>query len=141
MRPIVWGALAIVAAIVGFYGVVIGASESGEVVVITTYDAGNTPHETRLWVVDHDGAEWLRTGHDKKGWYLRIGQNPRVEYSRNGKTSTRRAVPVTDPDVIEVINEKYAEKYGSADWIVALSGDAAARIPVRLDLLDTSPAT
>ncbi len=141
MRPIVWIAIAIVAIIVGFYGGVIAASESGEVVVITTYDATNTPHETRLWVVDHDGAEWLRTGHDQKGWYVRILQNPRVEYERQGATSTRQAVPVSDPNVVAAVNDAYAEKYGAADWIVALSGDAAARIPVRLDPLDTKPST
>ena len=141
MRPIVWITIAVVAAIVGFYGAVIAASESGEVVVITTYDASNTPHETRLWVVDHDDAEWLRTGHDKKGWYVRILQNPRIEYERQGETSTRQAVPVLDTGMISIINDAYSEKYGVADWIVALSGDAAARIPVRLDPLDTKPST
>ena len=141
MRPIVWIALAVVAAIAGFYGTVIAASETGEVVTLTTYDTSGTPHETRLWIVDHEDAEWLRTGHDKKGWYVRIGSNPRVELSRNGETSTRRAVPITTPEVIAAINEKFTEKYGSADWIVALSGDAKARIPVRLDPMETAPST
>lgn len=141
MRPIVWIALVVVAGIVGFYAFVIAASEWGEVVTITTYDATGTPHETRLWVVDHDGSEWLRTGHEKKGWYARIGQNPRIEYTRNGTTDSRHAVPVTDPGVITAINDVFAQKYGHADWIVALSGDAAARIPVRLDPLETAPST
>ncbi len=34
------------------------ASESGEVVVLTTADGATT----RLWVVDHDGSAWLRSG-------------------------------------------------------------------------------
>ena len=141
MRPVVWIALAVVAVIAGFYGIVIAASESGEVVILTTYDASGTPQDTRLWVVDHDGAEWVRTGHDKKGWYVRIGENPRVELSRNGQTSTRKAVPVTGADISTAINEKFKEKYGSADWIVALSGDAKARIPVRLDPMEAVPST
>jgi hypothetical protein len=37
------------------------ASETGEVVVLTSVDqATSAPTTTRLWVVDHDGAMWLR---------------------------------------------------------------------------------
>ena len=38
------------------------ASESGEVVVLSYTDAAGEVHETRLWVVDHQGFAWLRSG-------------------------------------------------------------------------------
>ena len=47
------------------------ASETGEVVALTSVDqATSAPTTTRLWVVDHDGAMWLR-GDDASGRTLR----------------------------------------------------------------------
>jgi hypothetical protein len=117
----------------GFYGSVLLASESGEVVTLWTRDGEGQKHATRLWVVDHAGAEWVRTGHPGKGWYTRARANPRVDLERGDAVSARTAVPVLDPDLVRAVNEVFAEKYGAADWIVALSGDASKRVPVRLD--------
>jgi hypothetical protein len=119
-----------------FFGFVILASESGEVITIRTQDAASDWHPTRLWVVDHDGAEWTRTGHPGKGWFVRLKVNPVVELERNGVASSRRAVPVSDPGVSRAVNDAYKEKYGIADWIVALSGDATQRVVIRLDRVE-----
>lgn len=140
-RAFLLAAIGVTAAIISFYGTMIIASEMGEVVTLTTYDAANTPHETRLWVVDHENAEWLRTGHADKGWFLRIRENPTVKITRKGVASTRRAVPVTAQAVTNAIAAKFSEKYGAADWIVALSGDADLRIPLRLDPVEPKPST
>jgi hypothetical protein len=109
------------------------ASESGEVVTLTTLDAEGFPHPTRLWVVDRGGSEWVRTGNPDKGWYQRLQADPEVELERAGETHRCTAVPVRNPDVSRGVNEVFARKYGSADWIVALSGDASRRVVVRLD--------
>jgi hypothetical protein len=119
--------------VVGFYGVVYLASESGEVVTLRSRDAGGQEHATRLWVVDQGGAEWVRTGHAEKGWFLRVVADAQVELERAGTRSLRTAVPVRDPAIVRAVNEAFARKYGMANWIVGLSGDPSKRVPVRLD--------
>ena len=43
-------------------------AELGEVVVV---DTGQS--EVRLWVVDHDGSQWLRRGGGVTGWAAELG--------------------------------------------------------------------
>jgi hypothetical protein len=133
MRHLLRLAVALVVLVVAFFAVVYLASESGEVVTLRTRDASGQEHATRLWVVDQGGAEWVRSGHPEKGWFLRVVANPRVEVERAGMRSTRTAVPVREPEVVRAVNEAYTRKYGAADWIVGLSGDPSKRVPVRLD--------
>jgi hypothetical protein len=116
-----------------FYGAVYAASESGEVATLRTFDAAGRAQATRLWIVDHAGAEWVRTGHPEKGWFARLSADPRVELERAGSASARTAVPVHDAESARAVNAAFGRKYGAADWIVALSGDASRRVPVRLD--------
>jgi hypothetical protein len=78
-------------------------------------------------------AQWVRTGHPGKGWFRRALDQPVVELTRGGLTTRRVVVPVADPPVVRAVNGAFTAKYGAADWIVALSGDAAERVPVRLD--------
>ena len=77
-------------ALIGIAIVVIGtqylASESGEVVVLRTLDAAGGVHETRLWVVDHDGSAWLRAGNPTGGWFPRLSARPEVEVVRGSET-------------------------------------------------------
>jgi hypothetical protein len=121
--------------IVGFASVVAAAvwiaSETGEVVVLTTRDAGAKPHQTRLWVVDHDGHTWLRAGGDAQAWYRRLLERPEVEVERGGTTTTWNAVP--DPTSRDLINALMLDKYGWADqWIGLVFGRDGA-VPIRLD--------
>jgi hypothetical protein len=107
------------------------ASESGEVVVVTTTDESNQPHETRLWVVDEGGKQWVRAGDPNSGWLLNIQQNPAVEVERDGQRAAYAAVP--NPALRDQINPLFAEKYGWADsYIAALFGRDDAT-PIRLD--------
>jgi hypothetical protein len=104
------------------------ASESGEVVVLRTPDPAT---ETRLWVVDEAGAQWLRAGGPTSSWLLAIHKNPAVEVERAGQTATYTAVP--DVASRDRINPLFAEKYGWADaYIAALFGRDDAT-PIRLD--------
>ena len=52
--------------------------EAEEVVVLRTSESDGTVRETRLWVVDHEGAPWIVTGregrHDRN-----LAANPRVD--------------------------------------------------------------
>jgi hypothetical protein len=132
MRVLLWVGVVLVIGIGAFYGAVILASESGEVVTLRT-GSGSEARATRLWVVDHGGAEWVRTGHSQKGWFRQIKANVLVELERAGSRSIRTAVPVLEPELSQRVNEVFRSKYGAADWFVALSGDASQRVVVRLD--------
>lgn len=132
MQGLLWVGVVLVAGIGAFYGAVILASESGEVVTLRTGSASEA-RTTRLWVVDYGGAEWVRTGHSEKGWFRQIKANASVELERARAKSLRTAVPVLELGVSQGVNEAFRNKYGNADWFVALSGDASKRIVVRLD--------
>ena len=133
MRIVLVSIGAIVLAAVVFFGVVILASESGEVVTLRTVDGQGESHATRLWLIEHEGAEFVRTGHPDKLWFVRLRANPSVELEREGAISKRTAVVVHDAETTRGVNDVYEGKYGDANWIVALSGDAADRVVVRLD--------
>jgi hypothetical protein len=125
------GALLVVVAL--FFGLVFGASESGEVVVLRTSDDAGAVRETRLWVVEDQGAEWLRAGNPEVGWFVRLRARPEVEVERAGLARRVRAVPV--PEARDRINDLMQAKYGWADSVVCLLASREIKIPVRLDRL------
>ena len=105
------------------------ASESGEVVVLTT-QSQEGPKETRLWVVDLDGVQHLRAGTDS-GWYQRLLAAPDVRVSRSGAAAAYRAEP--NPASTEAVNRLMREKYGWRDaYISMLIGGREDSIAVAL---------
>ena len=106
------------------------ASESGEVVVITTRNAVGDARKTRLWVVDHHGSAWLRSGSPQSGWYLRTLANPQIGVQRGKESFAALAQP--DVDAKDTINRLMGDKYGWAvDYVGMLFGRDDA-VPVRL---------
>ena len=107
------------------------ASVSGEVVVITTTDVSGATHETRVWVVDSEGHQWLRSGTPKSGWYARLKETPTLELKRNGTHTqyTVEAVPAKQAD----INALMRAKYGWADAYIGFLISRANAVPLRLD--------
>ena len=105
-----------VAVVGAFAGLLFLASESGEVVVLTSFDEADTAHETRLWIVDREGRSYLRAGSPESGWFGRVQRNPRVVVERGGRTFHARLTP----GGIETreINALMGSKYGLADMIV-----------------------
>lgn len=112
-------------------GLYVGGAESGEVVVLRTRDAEGGVHETRLWVVDHEGAAWLRAGNPDSGWLARLRSRPEAEIVRGGETFAVRGVP--DPAMRDTVNRLMAEKYGWSDRYIRLFVASDAAVPVRLD--------
>lgn len=107
------------------------ASESGEVVTLQTQGADGAPRETRLWVVDDGGKQWLRAGGPDSKWLLDIQGNPVVQVERDGRSAQYTAVP--DAASRDRLNPLFAEKYGWAEaYIDALLGSDDAT-PIRLD--------
>ena len=106
------------------------ASETGEVVVVTTTDAEGASAETRLWVVDHDGSAWLRSGSPQAGWFQRMQANPAITVERGGQQFTALIEPV--PELRDVINAEMAEKYGWADAYIGMLFGRDDAVPIRL---------
>jgi hypothetical protein len=123
--------LAAVLALALFYVVL---AESGEVVVLETRDAVGAAHETRLWVVDHAGAAWLRTGDPASPWLERLRANPEVALTRAGERRAYRAAPVEDAATREQINALVLAKYGWRESVLRTMGmGPAGTTPIRLD--------
>jgi hypothetical protein len=121
---------ALLAVVLLLFGSQMLASESGEVVVLRTQDVGGV-HETRLWVVEHEGRPWLRAGNADTGWLVRLQAQPEVEVVRGDETLAVRAVPVAEAR--DRINELMNEKYGLADAYICSFFPRETKIPVRLD--------
>ena len=128
-RVIVLGVLAVVA----YFGLMIGASElAEEVVVLHTIDENGRSQRTSLWIVEDElGGLWLRAGMPESGWLLRLKANPVVELERDGRRKEYKAVPV--PEARERIHRLMRERYGLSDQIIGALRDGGASIPVRLD--------
>jgi hypothetical protein len=121
----------LVAVIVVLAGLQMFASEVGEVVVVTTRDAAGDPHRTRIWVVDHDGAQWIRSGSESSGWFARLREQPTLELDRAGSHESYNVVVV--PEATAMVNELMAKKYGWADWYVGTLFSRAHAVAMRLD--------
>ncbi len=119
-----------VVALVGF-GVEQYAAESGEVVVLTTQDSDRNPIETRLWIVDHEGYQYLRAGNEIAGWYQRLLADTEVEVVRNGDGAVYTAVP--DASKTEAIHRLMAEKYGWADSYIGTIFPRDNAMAIRLE--------
>jgi hypothetical protein len=107
------------------------AAESGEVVVLTTTDAQGAPHETRLWIVDYEGAGWLRAGAELSGWYKRLEAMPDVTVERGGRSAPYRAR--LDPTQRDAINQRMLDKYGWAERYIGFFFDRSHSVPIRLE--------
>jgi len=92
------------------------ASESGEVVVLTT-ESPDGSKETRLWVVDLDGTQYLRA-RAKSGWYQRLLAAPEIRLTRQDDTAAYRAE--TRQDESAEVNRLMRAKYAWRDRIIEL---------------------
>lgn len=123
---------ALVGLLVVVFAVQLVASETGEVVVLRTSDEAGAEKLTRLWVVDHQGAQYLRAGAGESSWYLALLANPEVHVERRGVDGSYTAVPA--PEEREAVNSLMGAKYGWREsFIGVLVGGRASAMPIRLD--------
>jgi hypothetical protein len=109
-----------------YFGLIMMASETGEVVVLESQNEQGELQSTRLWVVEHDGSMWLRAGDDQSGWYQRLMTNVQagqaVYVTRDGERFSPSVV--SDPSQAAAVNALMDEKYGlSNDAISFLMGE------------------
>lgn len=122
----------LVLAFAAFVGFVFVASEwGGEVVKLHTSDAEGRQHVTHLWIVEDEGALWLRDGQAESGWVERLRQNARAELEREGERRPVQAVFVAEKR--ERINQLMAERYGWVDAVISVMRDPETTRAIRLD--------
>ena len=116
--------------VLGIFLLQVVASETHEVVVLTTASPDG-PRDTRLWVVEHEGAQYLRAD-AASGWYQRLVAEPRVAMQRDDVSADYLAVARVEHAI--VVNDLMRDKYGWRDviieWLVGGRDDAIA---VRLE--------
>lgn len=105
----------------------------GEVVTLTTWDAEQHPRRSRLWIVEVDGARYLRADLPGARWVTRLRARPMVELQRDGTRERCQAVPVEDAAVRDAVAKAMAEKYGVLDDVLGAIRDDDDTLPVRLD--------
>ncbi len=106
------------------------ASETGEVVIVTTTTADGSTHDTRLWVVDHDGSAWLRAGGEASGWYRQMLANPDIEMVRDDVRAPYTVQP--DAKQRDLINTLMRDKYAWRDAYVSFLVSRDDAVPIRL---------
>ena len=105
-----------VAVVVVLAALLFVASETGEVVVLTSVDAGGEFHETRVWIVDIEDETYLRAGTAESAWLERVLARPQVMLERDGEEREVRLVVAED--MTATVNAHMAYKYGVADMLV-----------------------
>ncbi|MFK7863157.1 MAG: hypothetical protein AB8B95_02915 [Pseudohongiellaceae bacterium] len=131
MKFLKW-ALAILLALVLFLVVLERiAAERIEVVELHTSDLDSEPVTTRLWIVDHEGYQYLRVGSDGSGWYDRLSENGEFDVTRNGVRARYSAVLRQDKSAL--VNDLMQSKYTWGDTVIgALVGSRENSIPIEL---------
>ena len=94
------------------------ASERVEVVTLHTLDDKGQPRDVRLWVIDHEGAAYLRTKNGS-GWYTQIQAQPNFEVTRGA--SRERFTGAPEPELRELINRGMRSKYGWGDAFISFT--------------------
>ena len=109
------------------------AGEQTEVAQLRTLDEAGVVHETKLWVVDHDGAAWVRVARPERQWFQRLKRHPEIMIVRNGGPPQRvHASPDPSDATKAALDAAFREKYGIVDWWYGLLLRRAP-VPVRLD--------
>jgi len=109
------------------------AGEQTEVAVLRTRDEAGASHDTKLWVVDHGGAAWVRVARPERRWFQRLASHPEIEILRHDGAPQRViAKPDPSPETRTALATAFRAKYGLVDWWygVLLRRDP---IPVRLE--------
>lgn len=109
------------------------AGEQVEVAVLRTVDDTGARHDTKLWVVDHDGAPWVRVARPERHWFQRLQRHPEIEIVRGGGAPQPVvAKPDASPEAKAALDAAFRAKYGATDWWYGVLLRRAA-VPVRLE--------
>jgi hypothetical protein len=110
-----------------------GWVREGEVATLVTFDERGRGRDARLWIVDVDGATYVRAPSEDCQWLARLRGHPIVHLSRGDGLVTVRAEPVEDTTAREAVNHAMHDKYRGFDDLIALWRDPSHSVPVRLE--------
>ncbi len=132
MKILYWtlGSVFLLAALI--FGMQIVASERVEVVELHTRDTTGAEVTTRLWIVDDEGFQYLRSSDTSSGWSARALAATAIDLTRNGGRVSYSAHIREDKQAR--INELMRAKYTWGDAIIALlvgSRDSATPLELR----------
>ncbi len=122
-----------VALAVAFGAITLVALEGREVVKLRTHDATGTERETRAWVADADGAEWVEAANADRPFLQHVQGGSGVDLWRDGAWRSCTASVEPPPAGHTRIRRLLAEKYGWADRWIGLLANTSASWAVRLD--------
>ena len=74
-------------------------------ILITTFDADETPHDRVVSKLVSDGKIYVAANHWPRAWYHRALANPHVQVTTDGKKVDYLAVPVTGAEHDRVESE------------------------------------
>jgi hypothetical protein len=111
----------------------IGWVDEGEVATLAITDAQARVFEKKLWIVDLEGAVYVRSGAADDHWLERLEGRPQARLDRNGGSVSVRGTAVADPAVWDAVNRAMSRKYGRFDRVLRWLHGPAGFVPVRLD--------
>ncbi len=111
-------------------GLEYSTSERMEVVELHTMDSDGEDVVTRLWIVDHQGLQYLRAGAEASGWFSRLQANKEVKVTRKGATQCYTTRLRRDKNV--QINLLMQTKYTWRDRLIDLTSGREGSIPIEL---------
>lgn len=114
----------------------------GEVVILTITDDAGRSHETDVWIVELDGALYLRANAPDVFWLATMVHDPVVLLHRGDTERSYRPVAENREPIRVRVNRAMAEKYGFADRFWSMVADREQSVPIRLEPVaeDEQPA-
>ena len=97
------------------------------VLTLTTFDAEGRPSDRVLARLEKDGVLYLSVNHWPRGWYYRALQNPEVQVTEDGETRDYLAVPVSEAE-----HDQLVEEFG-LPFVARIFTGFAPRAYLRLD--------
>ena len=77
----------------------------GTTIVLSTTAADGRSHERVLSPIDYDGQLFVAANHWPRAWYHRALENPDVRVTRDGQTTDYRAVPGSEREHEQLLDE------------------------------------
>ncbi len=77
--------------------------------------SGKTISNPVWFVADEERLYLLPVRGSDTQWYKNVLKNPNIRIDARGAEAELRAKPITKPDAVQSVVEKFREKYGAAD--------------------------
>ncbi len=91
-------------------------SKSDEITITVTGRKSGKIISLPIWfVLDGDKLQLLPVKGSETQWYQNVRKSPSMRIEAGGAEAEFKAVPITDPDEVKSIVEKFREKYGAGN--------------------------